>query len=254
MSEQELEVPKEVEQEALSVDEYAEKDPDEAKPEEPKPATRAGDWVPKTELGMGVINGKYPDINAILDQGHIILEPEIVDYLIPDLKVEVIYIGGTPGKGGGIKRTATKMTTRMHKSGRRYTISAMAVVGDEKNIIGIGASASGEHRIAIQNAEKQAKLNVFKIKKGCGSWECGCNVGHSIPFAVKAKFGSVVVELKPAPKGVGIVSHDAGKKVIQLAGIKDVWVKTRGQTGTRSNLACAIISALKKLSTTKGDI
>ncbi len=212
------------------------------------------DWIPKTELGRDVVNGKYTDIYQILKKGIVILEPEIVDYLVPELKEEVIYIGGSPGKGGGVKRTATKTTTRMHKSGRRYTMSAMIVVGDEKGIIGIGKEASAEPRKALEKALYQAKLGIMPIKKGCGSWECGCSGDHSIPFTVEGKYGSVSVVLKPAPKGLGLAAHDEAKKILRLAGIKDVWVKTFGQTSTRNNMSYAVIEALKKLSTTKGDI
>ena len=60
-------------------------------------------WIPKTELGRDVVNGKYTNINEILKKGLVILEPEIVDYLVPNLKEEVIYTGGSPGKGGGTR-------------------------------------------------------------------------------------------------------------------------------------------------------
>ena len=60
--------------------------------------------------------------------------------------------------------------------------------------------------------------------------------------------------MKPAPKGLGLAAHDEAKKILRLAGIKDVWVKTFGQTSTRNNMTYAVFEALKKLSTTKGDI
>ena len=220
----------------------------EVEAEVPKIAKRGPkDWIPKTELGKDVVKGKYSDIYDILKKGLVILEPEIVDYLVQNLKEEVIYIGG-------VKRTATKTTTRMHKSGRRYTMSALIVVGDENGIVGMGKESSAEPRKALEKALYHAKLGIIPIKKGCGSWECGCGGNHSIPFIAKGKYGSVVVVLKPAPKGLGIVAHDEAKKILKLAGIKDVWVKTFGQTSTRNNMAYAVFEALKSLSTTKGDI
>ena len=216
--------------------------------------TGAGQWVPKTALGHDVVAGKYTSINEILSKGELILEPEIIDYLIPDLQQEIIYIGGSPGKGGGIKRTATKITTRMHKSGRRFTLSSFVVVGNADGVVGMGQEASREHRQAIEKSTGQAKLNVTLVKRGCGSWECGCNTNHSIPFKSEGKHGSVTVVLNPAPKGVGIVADDESKKILKLAGIKDVWVRTFGQTSTRANLALAVFAALKNLSRTKGDI
>lgn len=210
------------------------------------------EWVPKTELGNDVINGKVDSIEKILKKGMVLLEPEIVDYLVPDLEDDIIYVGGTPGKGGGIRRTATKRTARMHKSGRRYKLMSLAVVGNRDGLIGIGKAKSSEHRGAIEKAIMQAKLNIIRLKRGCGSWECGCGGKHSIPFKTEAKKGSVRVILMPAPKGTGIVAGDETKKILKLGGLKDVYVKTFGQTGTRQNLAGAVFSALKNLNTIKG--
>ncbi|MBN2102077.1 MAG: 30S ribosomal protein S5 [Candidatus Aenigmarchaeota archaeon] len=210
-------------------------------------------WVPRTQLGRDVVEGKYKTIDDVFAEGKVILEPEIVDYLVPDLQQEIIYIGGTPGKGGGIRRTATKMTARMHKSGRRMTLNALIVVGNGDGIVGIGSASSQEHRIAIEKATKQAKLKVIRVKMGCGSWECNCGGSHSIPYKTEAKRGSVIVKFLPTPKGVGIVSDKESKKIFQIAGIKDIWVNASGQTGTRTNLAIAIFDALKNLSSRKGD-
>lgn len=212
------------------------------------------EWIPKTELGREVVAGKYKDLNDLLEKGGIILEPEIVDYLVPEIKNEMIYIGGTPGKGGGIRRTPTRMTARMHKSGRRFKLTAVIVVGNEDGIVGVGRATSNEHRTAIEKAVQQAKLNVISIRRGCGSWECNCGGSHSIPFKVESKVGSVRVRMSPTPTGVGIVADNETKKILKLAGIKDVWIKTFGKTSTRMNLASAVFDTLKKLSQTKGDM
>ena len=212
------------------------------------------EWVPKTELGKEVVKGKYKSLKDLLEKSGIILEPEIVDYLVPDLKDELIYVGGTPGKGGGIRRTPTRMTSRMHKSGRRFKLTAVVVVGNEDGVVGVGRATSNEHRVAIEKAIGQAKLNVINIRRGCGSWECNCGGSHSVPFRTEGKVGSVKVRISPTPTGVGIVADDETKKILRLAGIKDVWIKTFGMTSTRTNLAFAVFEALKNLSTTKGDI
>ncbi len=211
-------------------------------------------WIPKTELGKRVLKGEFGSLEDILKQGLVILEPEIVDHLIPEIKDDLIYIGGTPGKGGGIRRTATKKTSRMHKSGRRFKLTALVVVGNEKGVIGMGKASSRENRIAIERATEQAKLNVVRVKMGCGSWECACGGKHSIPFKTEAKEGSVRVVMLPAPKGTGIVASRAVKQIVQLAGIKDVWIKTYGKTATRANLSYAVFKAMQRLMTTKGEI
>jgi len=204
-------------------------------------------WKPKTELGRKVFVGEIKDIKEILLAGQKILEPEIVDYLLPNLKVELIYIGGRSGKGGGIQRVPIKVTAKMHHSGRRYSRAAFAVVGNEDGIVGIGRGKAKEGRLAIEKAIRNAKKNLIVVKRGCGSWECRCGGEHSIPYKVEGKCGSVRVILMPAPKGVGIVAPDEAKKIFRLAGIKDVWTKSFGDTRTRENYITAIYRALKKL-------
>ncbi|OYT42345.1 MAG: 30S ribosomal protein S5 [Candidatus Aenigmarchaeota archaeon ex4484_224] len=204
-------------------------------------------WKPKTKLGKMVLEGKIKSIDEILEKGLKIKEPEIVDYLIPDLKQELILIGGRTGKGGGIQRIPVRITAKVTKSGKRFHYTFFAVVGNENGIIGMGKGRSNEPRIALQKAIRNAKLNLIKVKRGCGSWECGCGTEHSIPYKVEGKCGSVRVVLMPAPKGVGLVANDEAKKIFRLAGIKDIWMKSFGVTATRMNFAKAIFNALKKL-------
>jgi small subunit ribosomal protein S5 len=216
--------------------------------EEVQPEVKpAKEWVPKTSLGKEVAEGKIKSLDEIFESGRRILEPEIVDKLVPNLKSELILIGGRAGKGGGIERIPIRITATMHKSGRRFRASAFAVVGNEDGIVGIGKGSSVEPRDAVEKAIKKAKLNIIKIKRGCGSWECGCKEEHSIPYKVEGKCGSVRVILLPAPNGVGLVASDEAKKILRLAGIKDVWMKTFGNTKMRINLITAIFNALKKL-------
>ncbi len=203
-------------------------------------------WKPKTKLGKMVAKGEITDIVEALKHDRPVMEPEIVDQLV-DLTEEVILIGGTPGKGGGIRRTVSKRTARMHKSGARYSSNAMSVLGDKNRVIGLGTGESEDTRAAIDAANREAKLNMIHVPKGNGSWEDRGDDRTSIPFAVTGKSGSVTVELKPAPRGTGLACSDEVKKVMELAGIENIWVKTRGQTQTRENLVRATFNALKKL-------
>ena len=205
------------------------------------------EWVPKTSLGKAVMKGKITDIGKVLDEGVRIRESEIVDILIPSIESELILIGGRPGKGGGIERTPLRISAKMHKSGRRYTVTAFAVVGNKDGIIGMGKGRAKDSRGAINKAIKQAKLNLIKVPRGCGSWECGCGGPHSIPFRTEGKSGSVRITLMPAPRGIGLAVDDETKKVLNLAGISDVWGNTLGNTGTRINLITAAFNALKNL-------
>ncbi len=220
----------------------------------PRPAVSIPEgWVPKTELGKKVFSGQIRDIGKVFAEGMKISEPPIVDVLLPNLESEIILIGGTTGKGGGIRRTPFKRTTRMHRSGRRYKLSVMNVIGNKDGYVGLGMATGpmGKNREVMNKALNRAKINVIPVLRGCGSWECGCGTSHSIPFAVEGKKGSVKIRLMPAPKGVGLVVSNEIKKIMRLAGISDIWCNTRGNTHMRINLVGAAFAALKKLSAYK---
>jgi len=222
-------------------------------PEKPKEVAKVKKelvgWIPRTKLGKAVMRGEIKDINEILDKGIKIKEPEIVDALISNLENELVFIGGRPGKGGGIERTPIRISAKMHRSGRRYSSTAFAIVGNRDGIVGVAKGRGKESVHAIRKAIEKAKLNIIKVSRGCGSWECECGEPHSIPFKTQGKSGSVRVTLMPAPKGVGLVVDDESKKILQLAGIKDIWSRTLGDTGTRFNLIKAVFYALKNLHT-----
>ena len=114
-------------------------------------------------------------------------------------------------------------------------------------MIGIGKGSGKEGRRAVQKAVESAKLNLILVPRSCGSWECGCGDPHSIPFKAEGKAGSVRVTLLPAPKGIGLAVSDETKKMLRLAGVHDVWIKTLGATKTRYNLSKAVFDALRKL-------
>jgi small subunit ribosomal protein S5 len=122
----------------------------------------------------------------------------------------------------------------------------MAVVGDEKGHIGIGEGKAKETLPARDKAIRKAKLNVFKINRTCSAFDCDCSELHTIPYKVEGKAGSVRVILIPAPQGTGLVAGGELKKVLSLAGVKDVYSKTFGHKRTTFNLVKACIDALKK--------
>lgn len=214
---------------------------------------RLKNWVPKTGLGRSVMNHEITSIEEIFRQGLIIREPEIVDYLVPDLEEEVVLTGGMPGKGGGKMKTAIRITTRMHKSGRKRRLSAFVIIGNKNGIIGYGYASGKDARSSIEKATQVAKVNIVQIRRGCGSWECACKQPHSIPFKIEGKGGSVKVKLLPAPRGLGLCAAEEPKKLFRLAGIKDIWVKSTGMTSTRLNFVMATFNALVKLNKMKVD-
>ena len=188
-------------------------------------------WFPVTDLGKRVLAGDFATFNDVLSSGYPIKEAGIVDAMLPDLVDEVISID---------------MTQRMTDSGRRIKFRAVVVVGNKDGYIGFGQGKDVQVGDAIKKAITNAKLNIVKIRRGCSSWECGCGQNHSVPMEISGKAGSVTVTLKPAPKGIGLVTGDVGKKVLSLAGIRDVWVDTSGKTRTTINFAKATYNALRK--------
>ncbi|MBI4017624.1 MAG: 30S ribosomal protein S5 [Candidatus Aenigmarchaeota archaeon] len=208
-------------------------------------------WKPKTELGRRVMNGEIKSIDYVFQQGWKILEAEIVDMLLPGIENDIILVGGATGKGGGIRRIPGRRTARMHKSGRRFKTSCLVVVGNKDGYVGVGMGKALDFRQAAVKAIKIAKLSLIPVQRGCGSWECGCRTQHTLPATIEGKRGSVRVMLKPAPRGVGLVVSDEIKKMLSLAGFKDVWIKSQGQTQARVNHINAVFDALKKLNAYK---
>lgn len=190
-----------------------------------------GDWVPRTKLGRLVAAGEINSMEEALATNLPLFEPEIVDVLLPGLQVVVV------------KRWST---VRVTDSGKRRSINVAVVVGNKNGYVGFGIGKAKDVRTAREKAIKEAKLNIIRVRRGCGSWECGCGLPHSIPFQVEGKAGSVRVVLKPAPRGVGLVAADAIKPVLELAGVKDVWSKGYGNTRTTINFIQATINALKQ--------
>lgn len=191
----------------------------------------AQEWVPKTLTGRLVKEGRITSVNQIFEQNLPIREVEIVDALLPSLKHEIVSIN---------------LVQRQTDAGEVGQFQATVVVGNEDGFVGVGMGKSRQIRMAIEKAVVHAKLNIVPVKRGCGSWSCLCGEEHSLPFKVRGKVGSVEVFLLPAPRGLGIVASETAKVVLRLAGIQDVWTRTKGETRTPHNVAKAVYEALKQ--------
>ncbi len=133
-------------------------------------------WNPKTRLGKMVKRGEITTMEDALATRYPIREPEIVDALFPDLEDEVLDVN---------------MVQRMTDSGRRVKFTVTSVVGNKSGYVGVGTSKGKEVGPTIRKSIDNAKLNLIKIRRGCGSWECGCDTPHTIPFEVTGKSGYV---------------------------------------------------------------
>ena len=192
------------------------------------------EWIPTTKLGRLVAEGKIKNMEEAMESGLPIRESRIVDFLLPDLSDEILDIN---------------MVQRMTDSGRRVKYRVLVVIGDKEGFVGLGQAKDSQVASSIRKAIVNAKLNLIKVNRGCGSWECDCGLGHSVPFEVMGKSGSVRVTLKPAPMGLGLACGKTAKKVLEFAGIEDVWTKSKGLTRTTINFAKATFDALKQIDT-----
>jgi len=187
-------------------------------------------WVPRTRLGRLVYEGKIVSIDEVFSQGYRIQEAEIVDRLLPNLRQEVLDIG---------------IVQKQTDAGEQSRFRVVVAVGNEDGVIGVGSGKAKQVRLAIEKATMYAKLNVIPVRRGCGSWECGCDLPHSLPFRVEGKCGSVRVVLIPGPRGLGLVANNVTATILRLAGIKDCWTRSFGATSTTTSLAFAVYDALR---------
>ncbi len=208
-------------------------------------------WKPVTAVGRLVNEGVITSMEDIFAQGHAVLEAEIVNKLVPDLQEDLLLIGQAKGKFGGGQRRIFRQTQKKTAEGNRVHFTTCALIGNKNGYVGIGMGKSKETVPSRDKAKRNARVALIRVRRGCGSWECNCKQPHSIPYAVKGKCGSAVILLRPAPKGKGLVVDKEVAKVLAMAGIKDIWSKTFGQTKTKMNLLQAVMDALRTLSRMK---
>ena len=121
-------------------------------------------------------------------------------------------------------------------------MKAVVVIGDSNGHVGLGIKTAKEVASAIKAAIVIAKLSIIPIRRGY--W--GSNLGqpHSLPCKVTGKCGSVAVRLIPAPRGKGIVASPVVKRLMQLAGVEDVYTSSSGSTRTTENTLKAAFAAI----------
>lgn len=186
-------------------------------------------WVPKTDLGKRVHGGEITSIHEVIRLNTPIKEVEVVNKLLPELEEEILNVG---------------RVQRVTDSGRRMRFRIVTAVGNHNGLVGVGVAKGKEAGPTIRKAIRRAKLNIAEVKRGCSSWECGCGNPHTVPTKASGKSGSVEITFIPAPRGVGLACGEIPRKILALAGIKDVWTITSGHTRTNINLAFAVYNAL----------
>ena len=187
-------------------------------------------WVPVTKLGRLVNAGHIRSIEEVYLFSLPIKEYQIVDHLLgPAIRDEVMKV-----------MPVQKQTT----AGQRTRFKAYVAVGDSNGHIGLGCKCAKEVATSIRGAIINAKMNLVPIRRGY--WGRRQGQPHTVPCKVTGKCGSVRVRLIPAPRGSGIVASLIPKKLMNMAGVEDVYTSCCGHSRTRGNLAMAVFAALSK--------
>ncbi|RLG64776.1 30S ribosomal protein S5, partial [archaeon] len=113
-------------------------------------------WEPRTRLGRMVKEGLITSIDEIFKNNLRIKEPEIIDILLPELYYEIVNVN---------------IVQRQTDAGEKSRFQVLVCIGNKDGYVGVGLGKHAQIRYAIQNAIRDAKLNIIPVLRGCGSWE-----------------------------------------------------------------------------------
>ncbi|MBB1055891.1 30S ribosomal protein S5 [Dietzia sp. B19] len=158
--------------------------------------------------------------------------------------------GGGRGRGGNdrrggrddeksqfIERVVTiNRVSKVVKGGRRFSFTALVILGDGNGMVGVGYGKAKEVPAAIQKGSEEARKNFFRVPL----------IGSTIPHPIQGEAAAGVVMLRPASPGTGVIAGGAARAVLECAGVHDILCKSLGSDNA-INVVHATVTALKGL-------
>ncbi|MGA2297905.1 MAG: 30S ribosomal protein S5 [FCB group bacterium] len=132
-----------------------------------------------------------------------------------ELKDKLVYVG---------------RTAKVVKGGRRFSFSAIVVVGDGNGRVGYGLGKAGEVVDAVTKATESAKKNIVTVRLQ----------GKTIPHEVIGRFGAAKVLIRPASEGTGVIAAGGVRAILELAGVEDVLTKSLGSSNPHNTVKAAL--------------